>query len=263
MKFRRTKPTNDKRAFSEWMEEQKLPDVLKTNLRPVNENRQLGRPLTEVEPDRYGYRNARATIYRGVGTDVITFRPKDYVTLSYKFALDHARHTADIEEEPTHVLRLRVLASEVFEAYNPGEWFYDGPEAPGEVMRVVQPTTYENESPDLSYLLGKPGEIPQIGPESVRQSTTNGVSIYQSPHGSFRYVCMRDNKPIAALQVVTMDGEMASIANVWTSPDHRRQGLATELLKTAKEDFAVVKHHDDVTDSELSDDAKQWKSSFE
>lgn len=229
----------------------------------VSENRQLGRPLTEVEPSRYGHRNAKVTIYRGVLTEVTTFNSKDYITLSYKFALGHAKHTAEIEEEPAHVLSARVLASEVFEAYNPGEYFYDGPEIAGKPMIQVKPTVYEMAAPDLSYLLGKPGEVPQIGPESVKRSTTEGISVYQSPHGSYRYVYMKDSKPIAALQLVSMDGDNASIANVWTDENHRRQGIATELLNTAKKDFDTVKHHDDVTDHELSDDAQQWKSSFD
>lgn len=254
--------TPDNKSETWWVAYEDIPPSRLRLMSPTNETRQLGRSLPEVDPQRYGHRNAKVAIYRATTTDVVSFKPKDYVTLNYGFARGHAKHTAEVEEEAAHVLRARVLASEVFEAYNPGEFFYDGPETQGEPIYTAYPTMMES-APDLSYLLGGPGKLPQIGPESVLQSTTNGISIYVSPHGSYRFLYMKNNMPIAALQVVTMDGQNASIANVWTDPEYRRKGLATQLLNAAKEQFAVVKHHDDVTDSELSDDGKQWKSSFE
>ena len=95
------------------------------------EERQKGRPLSEADP-RYAHRNAQVAIYRACLATDAGFKSMDYVTLSYKFAIDHAKHVQAIEEEPAHVLRARVPATMVFEAYNPGEFFYDGPNVVGQ-----------------------------------------------------------------------------------------------------------------------------------
>jgi hypothetical protein len=62
----------------------------------------------------------------------------DYVTLSREFAKKHADHQVVVEEEPYHVLRAMVSGDRVFEAYNPGEYFYDGPVLPGKVVYTTQ-----------------------------------------------------------------------------------------------------------------------------
>ena len=98
------------------------------------ENRQKGKSLPEVEPQRYGYRNAKATIYRAVENGEQQFKDMDYVTLSYRWAREHAQHTAAVTEEPAQVLRARVPAANVYEAYNPGEFFYSGEPVPGKVV---------------------------------------------------------------------------------------------------------------------------------
>ena len=90
--------------------------------------RKLGRTLEEADPTM---KDRKVPIYRGVLATVTAFNPNDYVTLSFKWARDHAKHVAAVEEEDAHVLRARVPASQVHEAYNPGEYFYAGPAVQG------------------------------------------------------------------------------------------------------------------------------------
>lgn len=93
-------------------------------------DRKFGKSLPET-----GYKNKYVTIYRAAL--IKSFRPNDYVTLSLKWATGHAEHTAAYEEEPCHVLSAMVLASDVYEAYNPGEYFYGGNEIQGKVVKTV------------------------------------------------------------------------------------------------------------------------------
>ena len=122
--------------FREFTESEDMGDQA-----PVTGNsRQLGRSLPEVDPQRYGYRNnVKVTIYRGVIQEVSEFYPNDYVTLNYGFARGHAQHVAAVEDENAHVLSARVLASEVFEARNPGEFFYGGSAVAGRPIYIAKP----------------------------------------------------------------------------------------------------------------------------
>lgn len=75
-------------------------------------------------------------IYRGlVASAGNLFRSMDYVTCSRKFAIDHAEHLSVTEVEPTIVIRAMVKGDKVFDAYNPGEYFYDGPEIKGTIIK--------------------------------------------------------------------------------------------------------------------------------
>ncbi len=114
--------------------------------------------------------------------------------------------------------------------------------------------------PDLSYLLSPPGETKQIGSETGKPRDKTGISRYRSDQNSFRYVYFIDGKPVSSLQLVKTRGQKkwkAKIANVWTHPDYRRQGLATKLLNNAKKNFDEIKHSQD-----LSMSGSHWKSSF-
>lgn len=98
------------------------------------EDRQKGKALPDT-----GYKDAYVVIYRAVLTSVSEFRPMDYVTLRRRWAIEHAQHVAAMEGEPAHVLRALVRAKYVFEAYNPGEYFYDGPEVTGRPIYLAEP----------------------------------------------------------------------------------------------------------------------------
>lgn len=96
-----------------------------------------GKSLAEL-----GGHPAKVTIYRAVtGTSgARVFKPMDYATLSFKFAVGHAKHNADVEEEPSPVLSALVSSKDVYEAPNRGEHFYDGPEVPARVAYMARPS---------------------------------------------------------------------------------------------------------------------------
>ena len=93
------------------------------------ENRQGGKSLPET-----GYEYPSVVIYRGVLATAPGFMPNDYVTRSKKFAIGHADHVAAVEDEYAVVLQAVVPATDVFEADNPGEYFYKGPQINGKVV---------------------------------------------------------------------------------------------------------------------------------
>jgi GNAT superfamily N-acetyltransferase len=108
----------------------------------------------------------------------------------------------------------------------------------------------------LAIYLGSPGKVPGIGTESGKQPT-NGIGRYKSPHGSVRYVWYEHGAPLAVLQIVTRDGKQGTIANVYTMPAHRRQGLAAALLARSRRDFKKIEHAKEV---HLSDAGKDWRA---
>lgn len=76
-------------------------------------------------------------IYRARNANALTFTNNDYVTLSYKFAKEHAEHMASVHDEDYIVISKLVPSQAIFEAYNPGEYFYIGPDIEGkEIYRA-------------------------------------------------------------------------------------------------------------------------------
>lgn len=100
----------------------------------------------------------------------------------------------------------------------------------------------------LKMLLKPPGEVPQIGAETVQHLNDNLIRM-SSAEGSVRYVATdEDNKPVAVLQLVRQPGsDVATVANVYTTPEARRQGYARTLFEHAREDFAEVQHSKNLT----------------
>lgn len=93
----------------------------------LESDRTLGRSLPET-----GYEYRKVKIYRA--TNEKNFKPKDYVTRNLKFATGHAEHQAAVNDEPYWVLESIVEAKDVYEASNPGEYFYNGPTVPGKIV---------------------------------------------------------------------------------------------------------------------------------
>jgi len=91
--------------------------------------RTKGKSLPET-----GYTLSVVSIYRAVPAGVTTIEPMDYVTRTKKWAQGHADHVAAVEEEEAVVLKAMVKAADVYEASNPGEYFYDGPAVRGRVV---------------------------------------------------------------------------------------------------------------------------------
>ena len=122
-------------------------------------------------------------------------------------------------------------------------------------MCHVTVTVVSDVSEYLAVYLGDPGTVPGIGPERGKKPTS-GIARYKSPHGSVRYVWYEHGTPFAALQVVTRDGRHAVIANVYTAPTRRREGLAAALLARARRDFQTVEH---AGEAHLSAAARAWR----
>ncbi len=77
-------------------------------------------------------------IYRALIATDSTFVPMCYVTTRRRFAIGHAEHMAVTEGEDYHVIRKMVDGKDVYEAPNPGEYFYDGPETTGREIYVAK-----------------------------------------------------------------------------------------------------------------------------
>ncbi len=108
----------------------------------------------------------------------------------------------------------------------------------------------------LDVNLRDPGQVPGIGPERGKRPGPNGIGKYVSPHGSTRYVAYVQGQPVSALQVVSRDGRSARVANVFTSPEHRRSGWASTLMARARKDFGSISH---ASEENISDDGKAWR----
>lgn len=90
--------------------------------------RTLGKRLTDTRGKDF------VLMFRACAVSINTFKPMDYVTLSSKFAKGHADHMAAVEDEPYHVIKKVVSTDYLYEAGNPGEYFYNGKELKGTVI---------------------------------------------------------------------------------------------------------------------------------
>jgi hypothetical protein len=102
----------------------------------LESDRQKGRSLPET-----GYEYRRVKIYRAANDQ--NFKPMDYVTRSTKFAIEHAEHQHAVTDQQHVVIEATVWAKDVYEASNPGEYFYDGPVMPGKIVYRSKGDDYE------------------------------------------------------------------------------------------------------------------------
>lgn len=91
-------------------------------------------------------------------------------------------------------------------------------------------------SSGLEIYLNPPGQVPGLGPEHGR-IVQEGISRFDNPYGSSRYVYFHDGRAIAALQVVKTAPREGVVANVFVDHEYRRQRLATKLFRRAQRDF--------------------------
>lgn len=97
----------------------------------ISQERKHGKSLLEL-----GHKFPQR-VYRARKANGLTFTNNDYVTLSYKFAKEHAEHMAAVENEDFIVISRLISPNNIFEAYNPGEYFYVGPTIEGkEIYRA-------------------------------------------------------------------------------------------------------------------------------
>ena len=106
----------------------------------VNEDRELTTKLS----DEVGRK--LVTMYRAVAKDQDYFKDRDYVTLSKKFAVEHAENNNCYYEEPYKVIATTVWTNELYNATNAGEYFYSGKDHKGRTIYNTLGDDYEGYS---------------------------------------------------------------------------------------------------------------------
>ena len=92
------------------------------------EERKLGQKVY----DKIGLKYIK--VYRAVKKGVIQFYDKDYVTFSETFAKEHAENNHVYYDEPFDVIYALISSDKLYDAYNPGEYFYVGKPLNGKVI---------------------------------------------------------------------------------------------------------------------------------
>jgi predicted GNAT family acetyltransferase len=114
-------------------------------------------------------------------------------------------------------------------------------------------STWRNSEPHPENDLLQPiGASKMVGDEkllSQDNTFSHGLSEFTSSRKSYRYLYHgEDNNPIGSMQIQTSGprSKKAVIQNLYVSENNRRQGIASKLLKRARQDFDV-KHSTDLT----------------
>lgn len=122
-------------------------NITKKKILVESEERKHGKLLSEIKPTL-----KTVMIFRARDDKSDEFESKDYVTLSSKFALEHAESNHVYSEEPHIVIRATVPTNQLAEASNPGEWFYIGPKIHGDVVyKTLGPEDYDGKIIDLKF----------------------------------------------------------------------------------------------------------------
>lgn len=196
--------------------------------------REKGRPLPET-----GYEFRSVVIYRATNAHELNFNSMDYVTRSLKFAREHAAHQAAVEDESQHVLKALVPSKYVFEAYNPGEYFYDGPTTPGQIVYQVHPNQLEaNYNQDTSHLEGEPFIKEKWGHYNLKNQKylTLQITYFWKgydilPHQ--RGYSQQNQFAAIHLEQDPDEPDYFIVQSVDVATPFRRQGYATELFQKA------------------------------
>lgn len=110
------------------------------NLKASDSTRKLGKNVAETGGPAF------VVMFRAVAKNITTFKDMDYVTLSRKLAIEHAEHNAVVNDEEQIVIKKGISSKLIYEAYNPGEYFYHGPEVQGKKMYTAPNENYGVES---------------------------------------------------------------------------------------------------------------------
>jgi hypothetical protein len=108
-----------------------------SRLAGIKESRELGKRMSEIT------RNPYVTVYRAVKNGVEEFYDKDYVTLSKKFAIEHAENNHIVYDEPYQVIKALISTNNIYEATNPGEYLYSGAPKKGVIEYITKGYDYE------------------------------------------------------------------------------------------------------------------------
>jgi hypothetical protein len=131
----------------------------------------------------------------------------------------------------------------------------EGPQT-GELARLEgEQVLTQDAVGDFADFLLPQNESLSIGQES---GTFNdeGLSVFEAvntPSDQFvsrRYVKAEDGEIVGTVQVTSTDGgKTATIANAVTKEGRQKEGIGTELLARAREDFESVKHSEDLSEA--------------
>tara|TARA_R110000822_G_scaffold128195_37_gene264000 strand:- start:2650 stop:3039 length:390 start_codon:yes stop_codon:yes gene_type:complete len=100
-------------------------------------DREKGAPLSSKTSNPY------ITIYRAVPEGTTEFKDMDYVTLSRKFAVEHAENNTVVNDDLHIVIKAMVSTSDVYDATNPGEYFYSGKPERGKLIYTSKGYEYD------------------------------------------------------------------------------------------------------------------------
>lgn len=90
-------------------------------------------------------------VYRAVAKGVNTFSDMDYVTLSKRFAVEHAENNHIYNDEQQQVIVAFISSENIYDAYNPGEYFYVGKSVPGKILYLTKGEEFEGYEELKSY----------------------------------------------------------------------------------------------------------------
>lgn len=100
-------------------------------------DRTLGKSVREIKG------RGLTKVYRAVSNEINEFKSKDYVTFSLKFAVEHAENNAIYYGEPQKVIHAMIPNDKLYEASNPGEYFYDGENLAGKTIYQTKGYDFE------------------------------------------------------------------------------------------------------------------------
>ena len=112
-------------------------DIIDKRVIKEEEERKLGKSLVGRTNSPF------VVIYRAAPNNVFEFKDRDYVTLSKRFAIEHAENNHIYHEEPFHVIQALVQTKNVYDAYNLGEYFYSGENKKGKEIYISKGDEYE------------------------------------------------------------------------------------------------------------------------
>ena len=105
-----------------------------------------GKRLSEYP--RYSI-SSKVVIYRAQASDSDMLLTDSYITLSPKFAIEHAENNHVYNDEQQIVIRAVVNPKDVADASNPGEYFYKGQPIKGIIAYRTKGDDYEGDIPDI------------------------------------------------------------------------------------------------------------------
>jgi len=80
------------------------------------------------------------------------------------------------------------------------------------------------------------------------QNGEDGIALFRSPFGSFRFVFIEDGQALGALQVMQSKPGHEVAANIFVLPEVRRRGIAKNLLQAARKKFKTIQYGPDLTE---------------